>query len=131
MDDHEWEETVMPAIAFAAPLLPGKTEIHRLAMESCWRGSRREAYQDARRRAGISKESVWIQSTPSGDLAVVCIEADDIGVALAALGESQEPFDRWFRDHFLEVHGISLDEGFPPPVLVLDFDVDRAGQFRP
>lgn len=130
MGDQEREETLRRAIAFAAPLLPGKTTIDRLALESCWLGSRREAHQDARRRAGITKESVWLQSTPIGDLAVVYIEADDISAALAALGGSPEPFDRWFRGHVHEVHGISLEDGFPLPVPVLDFDVDRAGQVR-
>jgi len=118
----------MPAIAFAAPLLPGQTEIDRRAMESCWHGERREAHQDARRRAGITKESVWLQATPSGDLAVVYIEADDIGAAMAALGGSQEPFDRWFRQHIREVHGIALEDGFPPPLPLLEFDADRPGQ---
>ncbi len=118
----------MPAIAFAAPLLPGKTELDRVEMESCWRGERREAHQDARRRAGITKESVWLQSTPSGDLAVVYIEADDIDVALAALAGSLEPFDRWFRGHVREVHGIALEDGLPPPLPLLEFDVDRAGR---
>ncbi|EWT01719.1 hypothetical protein N865_07625 [Intrasporangium oryzae NRRL B-24470] len=118
----------MPAIAFAAPLRPGKTEIDRLAMESCWRGRRKEAYQDARRRAGITKESVWLQSTPNGDLAVVYIEADDIGAALAAIAGSAEPFDRWFREHIHDVHGIALEDGFPTAVPLLDFDIDRAGQ---
>jgi hypothetical protein len=118
----------MPAIAFAAPLLPGKTETDRLAMESCWRGERREAYQDARRRAGITKESVWLQPTPGGDLAVVYMEADDLGVAMAVLGSSQEPFDRWFRQHIHDVHGIALEDGFPPPSPLLAFDADDIGQ---
>lgn len=118
----------MPAIAFAAPLLPGKTELERAALESCWRGERREAHQDARRRAGITKESVWLQSTPSGDLAVVYLDADDIGVALAVLATSREPFDRWFRGHVLDVHGIALEDGGPRSLLLLDFDVDRAGR---
>lgn len=118
----------MAAIAFAVPLLAGKTDVDRLAMESCWRGQRREAYQDARRRAGVTKESVWLQSTPNGDLAVVYIEADDIDAALAALAGSQEPFDRWFRSHIREVHGVSLENGFPPPLPLLDFDINQPDQ---
>jgi hypothetical protein len=97
-------------------------------MESCWRGDRLEAYQDARRRAGITKESVWLQTTPSGDLVIVYIEADDVGAAMAVLGGSQEPFDRWFREHIHDVHGIALEDGFPPPLPLLDFDADRPGQ---
>lgn len=119
----------MPAIAFTAPLLPGRTEAERRALESCWVGERREAHQDARRRAGITKESVWLQSGPAGDLAVVYLEADDIEAALACLGGSQEPFDRWFREHVRTVHGIDLADGVPPSALLLDFDVERAGRW--
>ncbi|HET7800936.1 MAG TPA: hypothetical protein VFL38_10965 [Humibacillus xanthopallidus] len=121
----------MPAIAFATLLPPGRAEVDRLAMESCWRGKRREAYEDARRRAGITKESVWLQATPSGDLAVVYIEADDIGRAMAVIGGSQEPFDQWFRECLQDVHGIALEAGFTAPVPVLDFDVDRPGLAEP
>ena len=115
----------MPAIAFALPLLDGQTEADRSAMTSCWTGARREPYQDARRRAGITREAVWIQPTPDGDMAVVYLEADDLGTALDLLGDSSEPFDRWFRDLVRQVHGISLESGFTPPELVLDFDVNR------
>jgi len=112
----------MPAVAFVAPLLPGKTETDRDAMASCSQGERKAAYEDARRRAGVTREAVWIQSTPGGDLAVVYLEADDLGRALQTIGASDEPFDRWFRDHVRDVHGISLEEGFPPPEQILDFD---------
>ena len=114
----------MPAIAFAAALLPGKTETDRLAMQSCWHGERKAAYQDARRRAGITREAVWIQPTPQGDLAIVYLEADDLGAAFKLLGTSDESFDCWFRDHVRDVHGLSLEEGFPPPEQILDMAAD-------
>ncbi|HCU94324.1 MAG TPA: hypothetical protein DHU96_17050 [Actinobacteria bacterium] len=117
----------MPMIGFVAPLLPGMTDADRDAMTSCWKGERKAAYEDARRRAGITREAAWIQSTPMGDLAVVYMEADDLGAALATIGGSSEPFDRWFRDHVRQVHGIRLEEGFPPPELILDFRADAAG----
>ena len=49
------------------------------------------------------------------------IEAHDIGAAMHGLGSSDEPFDRWFRDHIRDVHGIDLTESSPPPEQVLDF----------
>ena len=61
----------MQTIAFAAPMLPGKTETDREAMASCTNGERKAEHEASRRRAGITRESVWIQSTPNGDLAVV------------------------------------------------------------
>ena len=115
----------MQSVAFAVPLLPGQTEAVRLALASCQAGARREAYQDARRRAGIIREAVWIQPGPGGDVAVVYLEADDLATAFTILGNSAEPFDRWFRGHVRQVHGIAWDQGFTAPELVLDFDTSR------
>lgn len=40
---------------------------------------------------------------------------------MAGLGTSPDPFDSWFREHVLEVHGIDLAHGFPPPEQLIDF----------
>ncbi len=114
----------MSTLAFALPLLPGRTDIERAALAACWHGPRREAHRDARRRAGITREAVWLQPTERGDLAVVYLEADDLGQAAAVLTASPDPFDRWFREHVHLVHGIALEAGLPTPEQVLDFDVD-------
>jgi hypothetical protein len=111
----------MPTIAFAAPLLPGKTEADRDALASCANGDRRADHQASRERSGITREAVWIQSTPDGDVAVVVVEAPDIEAAMGALATSDEPFDKWFREHVRDVHGMDLAEGFPPPEQVLDY----------
>lgn len=111
----------MNNIGFIAPLLPGKTETDRAAMISCWRGERREAYENARRKLGITREAVYIQATPMGDVAVVYWEADDVERALQGMATSDDPFDQWFRDHVREVHGINVEDGFPPPEQVMDF----------
>jgi hypothetical protein len=113
------------SVAFAVRLLPGQAEPVRIALASCWSGARKEAYQDARRRAGIIREAVWIQPAPGGDVAVVYLESDDLATALTILGTSAEPFDRWFRDHARQVHGIAWEEEFTAPELVLDFDTSR------
>ncbi len=115
----------MQSVAFAVRLLPGQAEAVRGALASCQAGARKEAYQDARRRAGIVREAVWIQPAPGGDVAVVYLEADDLATALTILGTSAEPFDCWFRDHVRQVHGIALEEEFTAPELVLDFDTSR------
>ncbi len=115
----------MQSGAFTVPLLPGQTEVERIALASCRDGARREAYRDARRRAGIIREAVWIQPGPGGDVAVVYLEADDLAAAFTMLGSSAEPFDRWFRDHVRQVHGIALEDGFTAPELVLDYDTGR------
>jgi len=83
----------MQSVGFAVRLLPGQAEAHRIALASCWSGARKEAYQDARRRAGIIREAVWIQPGPGGDVAVVYLEADDLATAFTIVGTSAEPFD--------------------------------------
>lgn len=109
------------AIAFAVPLLPGKTETDRAVMRSCADGERAAGHHASRERHGVTREAVWIQPTPDGDVAVVVLEARDIGAALQGIATSEEPFDRWFRDHCRDVHGIDLEAGFPPPEQVLDY----------
>lgn len=111
----------MQTIGFVAPLLPGKTETDRAAMISCWKGDRSGDYQASRKRLGITRESVYIQPTPAGDVAVVYWEADDIETAFKGIATSEEPFDKWFRDHLLEVHGLRAEDGFPPPEQVMDY----------
>jgi hypothetical protein len=118
----------MPSIGFAAPLLPGTTEIDREAMKSCWTGERSAAYEDSRRRAGITRETTWLQSTPTGDVAVVVLEADDLEAALGMIATSDAPFDTWFRDHLQQVHGFSLAEGFLPPEVILDYHSEATGR---
>jgi hypothetical protein len=115
----------MQTVAFAVPLLSGRTDLNRVELASCWLGARREAHRDAQRRAGIIREEVWTQTTPDGDIAVVFLEADDLESALRDLETSDEPFDRWFRDHLRQVHGTTWARAAPSAELVLHFDTNR------
>jgi hypothetical protein len=109
------------AVAFAAPMLPGKTQEDRDALASCANGERSTDHAASRKRHGITREAVWIQSTPDGDVAVVYIEARDTGAAMGGIATSQEPFDVWFREHVQNVHGMDLTAPSVPPEQVLDF----------
>ncbi|MFZ0180992.1 MAG: hypothetical protein WAL84_14145 [Candidatus Dormiibacterota bacterium] len=111
----------MQSVAFAAPMLPGMTETDRAAMASCAHGERQADFEASRRRHGITREAVWIQQTPAGDVAVVYLEADDLQAAFQGLGSSQEPFDVWFRENVRDVHGIDLAQAMPPPDQTLDY----------
>lgn len=111
----------MPALGFVLPILPGKTDDDREAMASCWRGHRQDAFEASRQRLGVSREAVWIQPTPAGDVAVVYVEAEDLPGVFEGLATSQEPFDRWFRAYVREVHGVAFEDEMPPPEQVLDF----------
>jgi hypothetical protein len=113
----------MQSVAFAVPVLPGQSAANRDGLASCRSGARKEAFEDALRRAGVIREAVWIQTTPGGELSVVYLEADDLARAFAVLGTSPAPFDRWYGEHVRQVHGVLLAEGCATPELVLDFDI--------
>ena len=114
-------QTATQTVCFAAPLLPGTTELDREEMLACWTGERREDYEASRRQHGITREAVWIQPTPAGDVALVLIEASDLSAALLGIAMSQEPFDVWFREHLRRVHGLDLTQGMTLPETVLDY----------
>lgn len=111
----------MESLAFVLPLLPGKTDQDRQAMKSCWTGERKTEFEEARKRVGISREAVYIQETPNGEVVVVYVEGQDLASAFKDIATSDGPFDRWFREHVRDVHGVALEDGFPPPEQILDF----------
>jgi hypothetical protein len=53
----EQRGTAMQTIAFVAPILPGKTQTDREAIESCARGDRQAEYQASRASAPASSAS--------------------------------------------------------------------------
>jgi hypothetical protein len=99
---------------FAAPLLPGATATHREEMLSCWTGERSAAHRESRRRHRSTREAVWIQATPAGDIAVVLLKSPDIAVGLLGLAVSENAFDVWFRAHLADMHGMDLTAGMAP-----------------
>jgi hypothetical protein len=108
-------------ICFALPLLPDATDTDRAEMLACWRGDRTSDHAASRTRHGITREATWIQPTPSGDLAIVMLESDDLAASLFGVATSEDPFDVWFRAHVRSVHGVDLAAGINLPEQVLDY----------
>ncbi len=109
----------MPAFAFAVPIVPGKEEADRQWFQEM-EGPRREEYLRSRQRMGVRREVVWHQPTPQGTLAVVYMELDDPQRMFEVAGTSDDPFDQWFREKALEIHGIDLSQPVPPSQMVFD-----------
>lgn len=111
----------MASYAFMNPVLPGKVEAWKSLIREMT-GPRKKDLEESRKRAGLTKERVWLQRTPHGDFAVVYWEAKDIGKVFESFMTSAQPFDKWFRDAVLVgVHGMNFSQ--PPPMNepVLDF----------
>lgn len=114
----------MAKIAFATPILPGKLETwRRFNQESL--GARLAAHEASRRRLSITRELAWLQQTPEGEIAIVYLEVEDLERAFQGLGASADPYDVWFRQQVLDIHGLDLTqppEG-PPPELAFEWQV--------
>jgi hypothetical protein len=112
----------MTSISFAAPILPGKLEAwRRFQQESL--GSRLSEHQASRQRLGITKELAWLQQTPQGDMTIVYFETSRPEQVFQALASSDAPYDVWFRQQVLNIHGLDLtrpQEG-PPPELTFQW----------
>ena len=97
-------------LAFAVPLLPGKAEALRAWAREAF-GSRQKELTESRRALGQTREEVFLNSTPDGDVGVAYLEGEDPVVANGKFAASDAPYDRWFKD--------GLKELFPP---FIDFD---------
>ena len=112
----------MANYAFIQPVKAGKTATWKQYIKEMT-GPRAAAVKASRKRAGLTKEQVWLQPTPMGDFAIVYWEAADIGKVFQQFMTSKDPFDQWFREKILaEIHG--MDANVPPPPMnevVFDF----------
>ena len=109
----------MAEFGFVAPILPGKTDAWRKAVDEI-KGPRNTAYKESRRKHGIKREHVSLQSTPMGDMVVVHMDAPDQQKVMRAMMQSTSDFDTWFRDTVLiGVHGFDPKAALPPPVTVV------------
>lgn len=105
----------MPATTFAVPILPGKTEAWKQALSEV-KGARKSEYEESRKRMGVTREVVSLQSTPQGDYVVVCLEAADPNTVVTRYLTSDAPFDRWFAETVLKgTHGMDASQKPPPP----------------
>jgi hypothetical protein len=110
----------MPEFSFVAPIAKGMTDKWRKALAEI-KGPRKAAYQESRRKLGVTQEHVSLQATPMGDMVVVHMIAPDQGVIGKMMAGDSE-FDRWFRETVLVgSHGFD-PKGAPPPVeVILDY----------
>lgn len=102
----------MKTLAFAAPILPGKTEDgKRFAKEIA--GPRYKEMTESRKALGQTRETVWIQPTPMGDLLVVYLEGADSVRANQQFAASQSPFDLWFKQQAQNFTGVDFKQPLP------------------
>lgn len=111
----------MATIAFATPILPGKLEAWRRFNQETL-GSRGSEHEAANRRYGITRELAWLQQTPEGDLAIVYLEVAEPERMFREMATSADPYDVWFRQQVLDIHGLDLTQPPQGPLSELAFE---------
>jgi hypothetical protein len=104
----------MALLAFATPIVPGKTEEWR-AFVAELTGPRRQEFAESRRRAGVH-ERTFLQSTPAGDVVISTLEGDDPAGAFQRMMQEGDEFTRWFLQAVQRVHGVDLTQPLPGPL---------------
>jgi hypothetical protein len=101
-------------LAFAVPLLPGKAEgLRGWAREAF--DSRRRELTESRLALGQTREEVFLNSSPAGDVAVAYLEGKDPIEANREFAASAAPYDRWYKDSLREFFPPFVDFGRPVP----------------
>ncbi len=117
----------MTMLTVVLPLLPGKQEAWRQFCQIL-QGSRRGEYDAWRERMGITKQEVWLSQTSQGDLVRIHLEVEHPERVVTDLTVSPHPFDRWFRQQLLELHGLDLAQLAPASAHELIFAWSLAQQ---
>ncbi len=97
----------MPGIVLTLPIVAGKVEAWRRFCQEM-SGSRRQMYEDSRRRLGVTHERLALVETAFGSAAMTTLEAQDVNLALGQIVISALPFDCWYREQVQELHGFNL-----------------------
>ncbi len=107
----------MSGIVLTFPILAGKVEAWRRFCQEL-AGSQQQPYETSRQQLGITRERLALVETTFGSTAVTTLEASDVAQALGQIIRSDLPFDMWYREQLLELHGINLSgyEQFAHPV---------------
>lgn len=97
----------MDGLVITAQIYPGKLEAWRRFWQDLL-GNRRQEFQRACRRHGISSHQVCLMKSSQGYTAVLLLEVNQPHQTLSELITSTHPFDRWFKRQFEDLHTLSF-----------------------
>jgi hypothetical protein len=116
---------VSTVIAYALPILPGRTESAADFGAALDRAGLRERYEELNRRAELIRHDEWVQSLPGGDILIVVFET----AAPQKLGRKFDPndeYDNWWRARIRENHGVDPDSGSVLPGITWSWESGSA-----
>ncbi len=98
--------------AIAVPIASGKMEIWKGFAEDL-AGPRADEFAEFNERMGLTNHKAWLQETPEGHIVIALQDGPGAEDFIPKLGQSDHPFDAWFRGHLEEIHGMNLSEPLP------------------
>ncbi len=100
----------MDALAFSAPILPGKVDDWREFSRTLSEGSRRDEFAAFVKSCGLTRLRTWLQEGPEGAAVTILYEGRRPAGFIEQIGSSPDPFAVWFRDRVQAIHGMDLSE---------------------
>ena len=97
----------MSGVVLTFPILADKVEARRRFCQEL-AGSRRQLYEESRKRLAITRERMTLVETTYGATAVTTLVGSNMDGALGQIIASDLPFDVWYRKRLHEMHGINL-----------------------
>ena len=95
-----------------APIVEGKLEAWK-SWNREFTGSKKNEFDEFNQRYGLTRHDVWLVDVPNGAMAVVLHEGPGADSFMQKLGQSDQSFDLWMRQHIEDFHDMRLDQ--PPP----------------
>ncbi len=103
----------MPSLAYAVPILPGKTEDLRI-MAAEVMGPRLDEHSRSMIAKGLQRETVWIQPADRGEMIVIYLEGANPWESIKQLANARDEYDLWYKDQ-LGPEGITATD-FSKPI---------------
>jgi len=112
----------MKPIAIVFPVLPGKTEKAREFFKS-FKTKHAKELAAAEKRSKVTKEAMFLQTTPRGDIIIDYFECANPQKVAEDLAKSKDKFSVWMKNEIKDFTGIDMNvvSGAPLPEQLLLF----------
>jgi hypothetical protein len=103
----------MPTLLIALPVPPGGAEKAEAFAKEV--SAKMADFAKARKAVGVAQEVWALQDLPDGSqLFILCLGGDDPVRANRLFAESQQAYDRWFKDKAGPILNANFDQPLPP-----------------
>lgn len=113
----------MQTLVYVKPLKAGKLEAYKKFCATN-AGPRKAEYSDLLKRYGLNNTRVFNHHIEGKDYIIIVHDGatDDAVERLSKWAQSDNPYDHWFGEQLVELHGAGTDDEAAQSELLLDFE---------